>query len=54
MTELAIRQVLCRPARGEETQAIVAYLLERQDRAEAACQQVIWALLTSAEFRFNH
>lgn len=52
--ELAVRQVLCRPARGEETQAIVAYLLERQDRAEAACQQVIWALLTSAEFRFNH
>ncbi len=52
--ELAIRNVLCRPARGEETQAIVAYLLQRQDRADAACQQVIWALLTSAEFRFNH
>ena len=52
--ELAIRNVLCRPARGAETQAIVAYLLRRQDRAEAACQQVIWALLTGAEFRFNH
>jgi hypothetical protein len=52
--ELAIRSVLGRPARGEETQAIAAYLLQRQDRAEAACQQVVWALLTSAEFRFNH
>lgn len=52
--DLAIRSVLCRPARSEETQAIVAYLVQRQDRAEAACQQVIWALLTSAEFRFNH
>ncbi len=52
--ELAIQTVLCRPARTAETQAIVAYLRERQDRALAACQQVVWALLTSAEFRFNH
>lgn len=52
--DLAIRTVLCRPPRGEETQAIAAYLLQRPDRAEAACQQVVWALLTSAEFRFNH
>jgi Protein of unknown function (DUF1549)/Protein of unknown function (DUF1553) len=52
--DLAIRTVLCRPARSEEAQAIVAYLVDRQDRAESACQQVIWALLTSAEFRFNH
>lgn len=52
--DLAIRSVLCRPPRGEEAQVIAAYLLQRQDRAEAACQQVVWALLTSAEFRFNH
>jgi hypothetical protein len=52
--DVAIRTVLCRPARSEEAQAIVAYLVERQDRAESACQQIIWALLTSAEFRFNH
>ena len=27
---------------------------QRQDRPEAASRQVVWALLTSAEFRFNH
>jgi ABC-type branched-subunit amino acid transport system ATPase component len=52
--EIAIRNVLCLPPRRDEARAIAAYLAERQDRAEAACQQVIWALLTSAEFRFNH
>ena len=52
--ELAVRSVLSRQARPEETQAIVGYLLRRGDRDEAACQQVVWSLLTSAEFRFNH
>jgi hypothetical protein len=32
----------------------VGYLQRRQDRSAEACQQVVWALLTSAEFRFNH
>lgn len=52
--ELAVRTVLSRPARPDEMQAIVGYLQRRQDRPDAACQQVVWALLTSAEFRFNH
>jgi hypothetical protein len=52
--DLAVRSVLSRPARREEVQAISAYLEQRADRLESACQQVIWALLTSAEFRFNH
>jgi hypothetical protein len=52
--DLAVRTVLARAARPEETQAVVDYLSRRQDRAAAACQQVVWALLTSAEFRFNH
>jgi hypothetical protein len=52
--ELAVRTVLCRPARADEVQAISDYLRQRADRMEAACQQVVWALLTSAEFRFNH
>jgi hypothetical protein len=52
--ELAIRVVLSRPARPEEVPALAAYMQERSDRAEAACQQVVWALMTSAEFRFNH
>ena len=53
-SELAIRTVLSRPAREDEVQALVGYMQRRQDRPDAACQQVVWALLTSAEFRFNH
>lgn len=52
--ELAVRTVLGRPARQDEMQAIVGYMERRQDRPLSACQQVVWALLTSAEFRFNH
>lgn len=52
--ELAIRAVLSRPGRPDEIQALGDYLRQRQDRLEAASQQMIWALLASAEFRFNH
>jgi hypothetical protein len=52
--ELAVRTVLCRPAKPEEIVALTSYLQRRTDRAEAACQQIVWALLTSAEFRFNY
>ncbi len=52
--DLAVRTILSRPARPEELQALVSYMQRRQDRPDAANQQVAWALLTSAEFRFNH
>ncbi|MBX9681826.1 MAG: DUF1549 and DUF1553 domain-containing protein [Gemmataceae bacterium] len=52
--ELAVRTVMSRKARPDEVQAIVGYLQRRTDRVEAACQQVVWSLMTSAEFRFNH
>jgi hypothetical protein len=52
--DLAIRNVLGRAPRQEETQTLVAYMQRRQDRQAEACQQVVWALLTTAEFRFNH
>jgi hypothetical protein len=52
--DLAVRSVLGRTAQPEELQALVDYMGRRQDRSAAACQQVIWALLASAEFRFNH
>lgn len=51
---LAVRNVLGRPARQDEVQRLVGYMQRRQDRPAEACQQVVWALLTSAEFRFNH
>jgi hypothetical protein len=52
--DLAVRVVLGRAPRSEEVQALADYLSRRQDRPAAACQQIVWALLTSAEFRFNH
>lgn len=52
--ELAVRAVLSRPAQPNELKALTDYLRRREDRPAAGCQQVVWALLTSAEFRFNH
>jgi hypothetical protein len=52
--DAAVWMVLSRPPQPEEVRALSEYLARRQDRLEAACQQVVWALLTSAEFRFNH
>ncbi|MSQ96012.1 MAG: DUF1549 domain-containing protein [Gemmataceae bacterium] len=52
--DLAVRTVLSRPGRPEDVQALVGYLQRRQDRPDAANQQIVWVLLTSAEFRFNH
>jgi len=51
--ELAVQTVLTRQPTTDEIRVMVAYMQDRRDRPEAACQQVVWALLTSAEFRFN-
>ncbi len=54
LIDLAVRNVLSRSPDAQERQILGAYLAERTDRPEAACRQLIWALLTCAEFRFNH
>lgn len=46
--------VLTRPATPEERKEVVSYLQQRGDQKAAAYQELAWALLTSAEFRFNH
>jgi hypothetical protein len=46
--------VLCRPATDEEIQLLAGYIEKRGDRQLEACRQVVWALITGAEFRFNH
>jgi hypothetical protein len=53
-SDLAVRAVLCRAPHADEIQALAEYLRRRADRDPSACQQIVWALLTSAEFRFNH
>jgi hypothetical protein len=52
--DLAVRTVLSRPPSEEESQALGAYLTQRESRPAEACRQMVWALLTSAEFRFNY
>jgi hypothetical protein len=52
--EMAVRCVLCRAPRPDEMQALTDYVGRRADRQDEAIGQVVWALLTGAEFRFNH
>ena len=54
MVQRAIKAVYSRPATPEEVQAISAYLDARNDRREDAISQIVWALMTSSELRFNH
>jgi hypothetical protein len=54
LIDLAVRTVLARPPRAEENKVLSEYLGKRQDRPVEACRQVVWALLTGPEFRFNH
>ena len=50
--ETAVLSVLGRPAVSEEIEWIEEYLSAHSDRHQAL-QQVVWALFTSSEFRFN-
>jgi len=50
----AIWNVFGRAPAEEELQALEQYLKTRADRREPALQQVVWALLTSSECRFNY
>jgi hypothetical protein len=52
--ELAVRAVLSRPAEDEEIDLLGAFLARHQDKPVEGCRQLVWALLTDAEFRFNH
>jgi hypothetical protein len=54
LIETAVANVLSRPATEEERRLLGDYLARRQDRPAEALRQVVWALLTDAEFRFNH
>ncbi|MFI5459196.1 MAG: DUF1549 domain-containing protein [Isosphaerales bacterium] len=54
LIDLAVRNVLSRPPDQEELRTLSAYLGQRTDRPDDACQQLVWVLLTGSEFRFNH
>ncbi len=52
--EEAVWAVLSRPATAEDLALFGAYLEERKARPEDALRQMVWALINSPEFRFNH
>jgi hypothetical protein len=46
--------VLSRLPTEEERKEVADYLVRRSAERTAALQDLAWALITSAEFRFNH
>ncbi|MEX0938704.1 MAG: DUF1549 domain-containing protein [Pirellulales bacterium] len=50
----AFRRVYGRAPDEEELQAATQFLTERSADSRAAVDQLLWAMITSAEFRFNH
>jgi hypothetical protein len=53
IVETAVWTVLSRAPEPEERDYLVKWLESKPDRARG-CRQLVWALMTSAEFRFNH
>ncbi|MEM8666137.1 MAG: DUF1553 domain-containing protein [Planctomycetota bacterium] len=50
----AMRSVLSRDPSSEELEAMTSYLQDRTDRRDDAIGQIVWAMFSSPEFRFNH
>ena len=53
LARLAFIQTLGRPPRADELKAAVAFFESEPDRAEA-CRSLLWSLLATNEFLFNH
>jgi hypothetical protein len=52
--DLAVRSILSRPAEKEEIDLLEDFLARHKDQPVEGARQLVWALLTGAEFRFNH
>jgi hypothetical protein len=46
--------VLTRMPDEAESAQVATHLANRKDNKPAAAQELVWALINSAEFRFNH
>ena len=53
-SKLLVQTAYGRSITETETKALTAYLAARNDRPAEACRQLLWALIASPEFRFNH
>lgn len=54
MIDLAFDRMLGRAPSSDEREAARRFITERGERIEVAAAGLVWALATSAEFRFNH
>ncbi len=54
VVDVAVRNVLSRPADGDEIRVLSEFLADRTDRPDDARRGLVWILLTDSEFRFNH
>ncbi len=54
LIELADWSIFSRPPAGDEPAFLSGWLAARSTDRPAACRDLAWALLTSAEFRFSH
>ena len=52
--ETAVWNVFARAPADEEREGLTAFLAQRGDRPAEARKQLLWALLTSGECRFNY
>ena len=52
--EESVWAVLSRPPTPDDYDLFDSYLEKRKDRPTAGLQQMLWALINSPEFRFNH
>jgi hypothetical protein len=53
LVKAAVQAVYSRTASESEAADLTAWLEKQSDR-RAACEDLVWALVSSAEFRFNH
>jgi hypothetical protein len=54
LIEKAFQVILSRSPDSEELEAFQVYLSKRDDRALMGIQQIVWALISSPELRFNY
>ncbi len=54
LVEEAIRTIFGRDPRPQERQELAAWIESQAGDQSRAAEQLVWALATSAEFRFNH
>jgi hypothetical protein len=54
IAEAAIRAVYCRPALPDEKNRLASWIERQQSPLPQTCEQLVWVLVTSAEFRFQH